>query len=94
MASDRSGSPEPPRIVFPCAYPIKVLGRSADDFQTVVLEVFSRHAGEIQEESISLRFSNGGRFCALTVVIEATGPQQLEQLHADLMATGRVQMVL
>jgi putative lipoic acid-binding regulatory protein len=89
-----SESPEPPRIVFPCAYPIKVLGRNAADFQSVVLEVFAQHAGEIQQEHISLRVSNGGRFCALTVVIQATGTQQLERLHADLIATGRVQMVL
>ena len=85
---------EPPRIIFPCAYPIKVLGRNVEDFQAVVLQVFERHAGTVAESSVSVRFSRGGRFCALTVVIEATGPQQLELLHVDLMATGRVQMVL
>jgi len=85
---------EPPRIEFPCAYPIKVLGRNADDFQAVVLEIFERHAAGFSEEMIAVRLSSAGRFCALTIVIEATGPQQLEALHRDLMASGRVQMVL
>ena len=85
---------DPPRIAFPCAYPIKVLGRNADDFQAVVLEIFERHAAGFSEQAVSVRMSSAARFCALTIVIEATGPQQLDALHRDLMASGRVQMVL
>jgi len=85
---------ELPSIEFPCAYPIKVLGRNAEDFQSVVLEIFERHAAAVSEEAISVRLSSAGRFCALTIVIEATGRPQLDALHRDLMASGRVQMVL
>jgi len=85
---------EPPKIEFPCDYPIKVLGRAGEDFETVVLEVFERHAPGFDREQITIRASSKGTFTAVTVVITATGTQQLEALHQDLLATGQVQMVL
>lgn len=83
-----------PKIEFPCAYPVKVLGRQSDDFEAVILAVVHRHAPGYDSETVSLRASRKGRFVALTVTITATGPEQLEALHRDLLATGMVQMVL
>ena len=85
---------EPPKIEFPCDYPIKVLGRSGDAFQRAIVDVVERHAPGFDQESIRLRASGKGTFTALTVTITATGPEQLQALHEDLMATGIVQMVL
>jgi putative lipoic acid-binding regulatory protein len=85
---------EPPKIEFPCDYPIKVLGRQAEDFRIVVLEVMSRHAGDIHESQVKERPSGKGTFISITVTITATGKDQLDIIFADLMATGRVQMVL
>ena len=85
---------EPPKIEFPCEYPIKVLGRESEQFQDVILEVFERHAPGFDRDSISVRASSKGTFTALTVIITATGKPQLEALHQDLMATGHVQMVI
>lgn len=87
-------TPEPPKIEFPCPYPIKVLGRSGTDFEAVVLEVFERHAPGFDREQITVRASGKGTFTALTIVIVATGPVQLQALHEALKATGRVQMVI
>ena len=85
---------EPPKIEFPCEYPIKVLGRESEQFKDVILEVFERHAPGFDRDSISVRASSKGTFTALTVIITATGKPQLEALHQDLMATGHVQMVI
>lgn len=85
---------EAPKIEFPCDYPVKVLGRQVDEFETVILEVVGRHAPGFDSETVSLRASRKGRFVALTVTITATGPEQLDALHRDLMETGLVQMVL
>ena len=41
-----------------------------------------------------MRDSARGTFTAITVTITATGKEQLEALHRDLMATGHVQMVI
>ena len=88
------GGEEPPKIEFPCAYPVKVLGRQSDEFNTTVLSVLEAHAPGFDQSSVSVRSSSKGRFVALTVTITATGPEQLDALHRDLLATGMVQMVL
>ena len=85
---------EPPKIEFPCDYPVKVLGRASDAFETVILDVFERHAPGFDRASIKARASSKGTFTSLTVTITATGPDQLEALHQDLLATGHVQMVI
>jgi len=86
--------PNPPKIEFPCAYPIKVLGRSCDDFEASILAVFERHAPGFDQQTIAARASRKGTFTALTITITATGPDQLDALHQDLIATGHVKMVL
>ena len=86
--------PEAPKIEFPCSYPIKVLGRAGHDFEAVINEVFERHAPAFDRSLTQRRPSKGGTFLSLTLIIEATGPEQLAALHQDLMATGRVSMVI
>jgi uncharacterized protein len=85
---------EPPKIEFPCDYPIKVLGREREDFRSVVIEVFERHAPGFDTETIVVKASSKGTFTSMTITITATGPEQLKALHEDLMATGLVQMVI
>jgi putative lipoic acid-binding regulatory protein len=86
--------PEAPKIEFPCAYPIKVLGRSSAEFEMIVLAVFERHAPGFDPQAIEARPSRQGTFTALTITITATGPDQLHALHQDLLATGHVKMVI
>ena len=86
--------PDPPKIEFPCEYPIKVLGRSSDTFKSVILEVFERHAPGFDQEAVVLKASSKGTFSSLTVVITATGRDQLDALHRELLATGQVNMVI
>ncbi len=85
---------EPPKIEFPCEYPVKVLGRQQPDFERAVMDVFERHAPGFDPDAVTSRDSSKGTFAAITVVITATGPDQLEALHEDLKATGMVQMVI
>ncbi len=86
--------PEAPKIEFPCAYPIKVLGVSSDDFEPSVLSVFERHAPGFNRHNVTAKVSSKATFTSLTVTITATGPDQLEALHQDLLATGLVKMVI
>ena len=85
---------EPPKIEFPCDYPIKVLGRSSAEFRGIIIEVFERHAPGFDEEKITVKDSAKGTFTSLTITITATDKDQLDALHQDLMATGHVQMVI
>ncbi|WP_439107601.1 YbeD family protein [Congregibacter sp.] len=85
---------EPPKIEFPCDYPVKVLGRNVTEFRPLVLEIFERHAPGFDQSTITVRDSRKGNFLSMTIIITATGPEQLESIHQDLRATGIVQMVL
>ncbi len=86
--------PEAPKIEFPCDYPIKVMGRSSDTFESTILEVFESHAPGFDQQTVVAKISSKGTFTSLTITITATGPEQLEALHQDLLATGLVSMVI
>ena len=86
--------PDAPKIEFPCDYPIKVLGVSSDAFEGIILEVFERHAPGFDQQTVAAKASRNGTFTSLTITITATGPEQLEALHQDLLATGHVKMVI
>jgi putative lipoic acid-binding regulatory protein len=88
------GGEAPPKIEFPCDYPIKVLGRNVEAFRPTVIGIFEQHSPGFDQERITVRDSRKGSFMALTITIVATGQPQLEALHRDLIATGLVQMVL
>jgi len=85
---------EPPKIEFPCDYPIKVLVSSSEAFEEIIFEVFERHAPGFDQLAVTANTSSKGTFTSLTITITATGPEQLEALHQDLLASGHVKMVI
>ncbi len=85
---------EPPRIEFPCLYPIKIIGHAVVDFQEIVVSVVERHTGKITSELISVRRSSQQRYVAVTVTIAATGKEQLQNIFEDLKLVEHVKMVL
>ena len=85
---------EAPRIEFPCQYPIKVMGMASDGFMAEVVAVIGRHAPGIEDHHVTVRESSKGNYLAVTVMIEATGEDQLSRLFEDLKKTPAVKMVL
>lgn len=84
-----------PKIEFPCPnYPIKVIGEAGEDFADLVIQVIGRHAPGLDSSTLVVRDSRNGRFLSVQVLITATGVDQLQAIHVDLRATGRVHMVL
>jgi putative lipoic acid-binding regulatory protein len=94
MEDNTMQEPDPPKIEFPCDYPVKVLGVSSDAYESIIFEVFERHAPGFDQETMTVNVSSKGTFTSLTITITATGPEQLEALHQDLLATGHVKMVI
>lgn len=84
----------PPKIEFPCDYPIKVMGEAHPEFHQHVLAVMDRHAPGFDRAKITVRDSSKGRWQSITVIITATGEDQLTAIFSDLKASRRVQMVL
>lgn len=84
-----------PKIEFPCErYPIKVIGDAGDGFSDLVIEIIQRHAPGFDTTTLVSRDSRNGRYLSVQVLITATSVEQLEAIHVDLRATGRVHMVL
>jgi hypothetical protein len=83
-----------PALVYPCDYPIKVLGLQSADFAALVVDIVRRHDPGLREEHISLRESSGGKYLSVSVTITASGPEHIRALFEDLKASGRVTMVL
>lgn len=84
----------PPKIEFPCAYPIKVMGAAAPDFKACILDVLKEENTQFEESSVSVTDSRNGRFQSIRITITAQSKEHLTQLNACLKATGRVQLVL
>ena len=82
------------RIAYPCDYPIKVMGLQEPDFVACITGIVQRHDPGLVEERITWRESSNGKYLAVTLVITATGPEQIQALFEDLKASGRVAMVL
>ncbi len=84
----------PPKIEFPCAYPIKVMGNACGEFHAHVMTVMERHAPGFDQRAVKVRDSRNGRYQSITVTITATGEQQLQAIFEDLKVCQHVQMVL
>jgi putative lipoic acid-binding regulatory protein len=85
---------EPPRLNFPCDYPIKVMVRAEEGVRSHIDAIVERHAGPLDLAAVSERASAQQRFLSLTYVIRATGGPQIAELFADLKRCPQVMMVI
>lgn len=74
------------RFDFPCRCPIKAMGRADGNFQSVVLEIVRRHAPGLSDAAATARVSRGGKWLAVTVIIEVHNREQLAAIYRDLSA--------
>ncbi len=86
---------DPAKIQFPCPdYPVKVLGETSDDYQNFVVAIMAKHVADLNLDTIKVNESSNGRFTSITFYITATGVDQLENLHKDLIQHKRIRMVM
>ena len=93
-AVSTSGDQEPPKIKFPCLYPIKIIGKAADDFQVSVIAAVERYTGTIMSDLIKVQPSRQKNYVSVTITIAATGEDQLKNIFLDLKKIESVKMVL
>ena len=87
-------SQKPPVIDFPCTYPIKVMGFATATFTEEVVEVVNKHAPGVCDEHVTVKPSAKGNYVSITIVIEATGEEQLTLMFQELKTNASVKMVL
>jgi putative lipoic acid-binding regulatory protein len=70
------------------------MGVASEKFQIEILEIVHLHADPVSSDQISSRASGKGNYLAITVVINATGENQLSELFQALKANKNVKLVL
>ncbi|MAD58465.1 MAG: hypothetical protein CMK44_07835 [Porticoccus sp.] len=83
-----------PKIEYPCEYPIKVIGKSGPDLYALIIRVMEAYSPGFERSKIKIKNSKNGTFQAITVVIIATGPDQIQSLFGDLKINPLVKIVL
>ncbi len=77
---------------FPCAFPIKIVGKTIEHFDLLIMEIVHRHCQET-ENTLRTRTSRGGKYSAVTVTIMAQSRAQLDALYQELSTHEQIMMV-
>lgn len=80
--------------IYPCHFPIKVIGEHCAGFEEEVLSFLGGNADILEDVSIGRKVSGGGKYLSLTVHIIARDREHLEMLYSGLKARPKVIMVL
>lgn len=81
-------------LTFPTDYPVKILGRPADEFRARVHAVMLRHAPDLAADRVSERLSANGNFLAISYLLRAHSRAQIEALVTELKACDGVLLLL
>jgi putative lipoic acid-binding regulatory protein len=81
-------------ITYPCAFPLKIMGRAEDPLVRVVLEIVTRHDPGFAADSMQTRASSGGRYMSLTCTVTATSRAMLDALYRELTGHPLIRYVL
>jgi putative lipoic acid-binding regulatory protein len=81
-------------LEFPCDFPLKIMGKAADEFAQAVLEIVARHAPGFDAATMEMRASSGGNYLSVTCTVVATSKPQLDALYIDLTSHPLVKVVL
>jgi putative lipoic acid-binding regulatory protein len=71
-------------LEFPCRFPVKAMGKADSPIERAVAGIILRHAPDFDITSITVRESKGGKWLAVTAVIEARSKAQLDAIYQDL----------
>ncbi len=70
-------------IIFPCSYPLKVMGQKTEAFEKAVREIMTKHlrGAPVAYES---RPSGTGKYLAITATFTAASKAQLDAIYQEL----------
>jgi putative lipoic acid-binding regulatory protein len=83
-----------PIIIFPCDYPIKVIGKSHAHFDAEVIAAINPHLKKPYDGVIQQKDSNKQNFVSLTLTIQAESEEQIKDIFEALKTVAGVIMVL
>lgn len=91
---DPDTPPDHAAIQYPQAFPIKVMGVRQDGFVHAITQVARRFDPAFDAATVELRESRGGKYLSVTITVQATSRQQLDDLYQALTSHPMVKVVL
>ena len=81
-------------LVFPCEFPIKIMGKNHHGFHQAVIEILRRHLSDFENTEIKETQSKQKNYCSITVVVNAISQEHLDGIYYELTASEWVIMAL
>lgn len=81
-------------IEYPCAFPIKVMGGNIPGFVAALVHVAQRFDPAFEDASVELRESKGGKYLGVTLTVNVTSREHLDELYRTLSSHPMVKVVL
>jgi putative lipoic acid-binding regulatory protein len=89
------GKPESPSLIeYPCLFPIKVMGEKVDGLIHAITTMAEAMDPAFDASTIELRESKGGKYLGVTIHINATSREQLDEVYRTLSTHPMVKVVL
>ncbi|NPV56516.1 MAG: DUF493 domain-containing protein [Anaerolineae bacterium] len=73
-------------LVFPCDFPLKIIGKNEDDFETFVVDLVKEYVPYLQPEDITRKESAGGKYISITFNFMAIDRQQVDKIYIAMSA--------
>jgi putative lipoic acid-binding regulatory protein len=81
-------------IEYPSRFPIKVMGANVAELVPGLIEVAKQFDADFEGASVELRPSRAGKYLGVTLTINATSREQLDDLYRALTSHPLVKVVL
>jgi len=81
-------------IKYPSRFPIKVMGAKVDGFVHAVTTIARQFDPGFDAATVELRDSKAGNYLGITITINATSREQLDELYRTLSTHPMVKIVL
>ena len=81
-------------LVFPTAFPIKMMGRDTPEFRQTARALVEKHTGPLNDEAFTEALSGKGNFVSVTITITALSQEQLDDIYRDVSSHEDVLMAL
>lgn len=81
-------------ITYPCEFPIKIMGKSHEDFIQTVIKIVKCHAPDFDDSSMEIKASKKNTYSSITCTVYVTSRAQLDALYQELFDHPMVAIVL
>lgn len=81
-------------LTFPCRFPIKVMGANTDAFADSIHALVAQLDSAFDASATEMRPSKAGNYLGLTIYVQATSQDHLDEIYRTLSTHPMVKMAL